>query len=95
MGEDGVERTIRIIYDPDTHSVITRTVADRKGDAAGNSLDLQRQAFLAVGKNDPTLRWMPDGGRYVQGKTEIAFIPPSERDRLVRRDQALTPKTRL
>jgi len=94
-GPDGVERTIRIIYDPDTHSIITRTVADCNGGAASNSFELQRQAFLAVGENDPELRWMPDGGRYVQCKTEIALIPPSERHLLIGRDGASKPQTEL
>jgi hypothetical protein len=95
MGPDGVERTIRIIYDHDSHSIITRTVADCNSDVASNSFDLQRQAFLAVGENDPELRWMPDGGRYVQGKTEIALFPPSERDLLIKRAEASTPQSEV
>jgi hypothetical protein len=95
MGDNGIERTIRIIYDPDTHSIITRTVADSDGNVARNSLTLQRRAFLAVSKYDPKLRWMPDGGRFVQGNPEIACIPRSQRRRLIKREAALKPKAEI
>jgi hypothetical protein len=89
MGPDGIERTIRVIYDPDTQSIITRTITTPQGDVASNSFDLQRQAFLAVSSNDPALRWLPDGDQFVVGKAENAHIPAHCRDRLVTRNQAL------
>ncbi len=89
LNKRGWEGAVRIIYDPDTHSIITRTIRTPQGDVAPNSLDLQRQAFLALSQNDPTLRWMPDGGQYVVGRTEIAHIPPEVRNSLLTREQAL------
>jgi hypothetical protein len=88
LNRRGWEGGVRIIYDPDTHSIITRTITTPQGDVAPNSLDLQREAFLAVSQNDRTLHWMPDGSQYIVGKTEIAHIPAEVRSSLVTREQA-------
>src|SRR5437667_5453310 len=36
LGPDEVERTVRIVYDPEHHAIITRTVADRFGQKASS-----------------------------------------------------------
>ena len=83
------ECSVRIIYDPVTHAILTRTVESSAGGSLRGSFELQKQAFLSVSRDDADLRWMPDGDRYVVRGPETAHIPPRDQHLLRTREMAL------
>ena len=62
IGLEEWECSVRIIHDPVTHAILTRTVESSAGGSSPDSFGLQKQAFLAVSRRRrPALdaRWRP------------------------------------